>query len=61
MLGKLAVVAGLMFGFGYALVPMYKAICDALGVNVLSVAERGGPARHRASRRPTRRSIAAAP
>jgi cytochrome c oxidase assembly protein subunit 11 len=28
-----------MFGFGYALVPFYKAICDALGINVLSVAE----------------------
>ena len=33
MLGKLLVVALLMFGFGYALVPMYRAICDALGVN----------------------------
>lgn len=39
MLGKLLVVAALMFGFGYALVPMYRAICDALGINVLSVAE----------------------
>ena len=37
---KLAVVAGLMFGFGYALVPMYRAICTALGVNVLSRSER---------------------
>ena len=43
MTAKLAVVAALMFGFGYALVPIYKAICNALGVNVLSVAERGGP------------------
>jgi cytochrome c oxidase assembly protein subunit 11 len=43
MLRKLVVVAGLMFGFGYALVPLYKAICDALGINVLSVSERGGP------------------
>ena len=33
-----------MFGFGYALVPMYKAICDALGINVLSVAELRRPA-----------------
>ena len=32
MLGKLAVVAALMFGFGYALVPMYRAICAALGI-----------------------------
>jgi cytochrome c oxidase assembly protein subunit 11 len=43
LLGKLAVVAGLMFGFGYAMVPLYKAICQALGINVLSVSERGGP------------------
>lgn len=39
MMGKLTVVAALMFGFGYALVPIYKAICDALGINVLAVAE----------------------
>lgn len=40
MLGKLAVVAALMFAFGYALVPIYNAICKALGVNVLSLSER---------------------
>ena len=39
MLGKLAVVAMLMFGFGYALVPIYKAVCTALGINVLSLSE----------------------
>ena len=39
MLGKLAVVALAMFGFGYALVPMYNAICEALGVNVLALSE----------------------
>ena len=39
MLGKLLVVALVMFGFGYALVPMYRAICEALGINVLSVSE----------------------
>jgi cytochrome c oxidase assembly protein subunit 11 len=39
MLGKLLVVTVAMFGFGYALVPMYRAICDALGINVLSLAE----------------------
>ena len=39
MLGKLVVVAAVMFGFGYALVPMYRAICEALGINVLSLAE----------------------
>ena len=39
LLGKLVVVASLMSGVGYALVPMYRAICDALGVNVLSLSE----------------------
>ena len=43
MVGKLVVVAALMFGFGYALVPMYRAICTALGINVLSLAERQVP------------------
>jgi cytochrome c oxidase assembly protein subunit 11 len=40
LLAKLAVVAALMFGFGYAMVPMYRAICEALGVNILSAPER---------------------
>jgi cytochrome c oxidase assembly protein subunit 11 len=39
LVGKLALIAVLMFGFGYALVPLYRAICDALGINVLSVSE----------------------
>ena len=39
MFGKLALIAALMFGFGYALVPVYRAICTALGINVLSLAE----------------------
>jgi cytochrome c oxidase assembly protein subunit 11 len=30
---RLSVVAVAMFGFGYALVPFYDAICSALGVN----------------------------
>ncbi len=39
LLSKLLVVVAVMFGFGYALVPMYRAICDALGINVLTLAE----------------------
>ncbi|MDP1901651.1 MAG: cytochrome c oxidase assembly protein [Rubrivivax sp.] len=39
MLGKLLVVVAAMFGFGYALVPIYRTICEALGVNVLTLAE----------------------
>ena len=36
MLGKLVVVAAVMFGFGYALVPLYKQMCELLGINVLT-------------------------
>ena len=36
MLGKLLVIAALMFGFGYALVPIYKQICELTGVNILT-------------------------
>ena len=40
MLGKLAVVTGMMFGFGYALVPLYKAICEMTGINILALGEK---------------------
>ncbi|MGI4719221.1 MAG: cytochrome c oxidase assembly protein [Janthinobacterium lividum] len=33
---KLVVVAVAMFGFGYALVPVYRQICEVLGINVLT-------------------------
>ena len=33
MLVKLLIVAAVMFGFGYAMVPFYRALCDALGLN----------------------------
>ena len=39
LFGKLLVIVVVMAGFGYALVPMYRAICDALGINVLALAE----------------------
>jgi cytochrome c oxidase assembly protein subunit 11 len=42
MLAKLVAVTVLMFGFGYALVPIYKTICEALGINVLARAEAQG-------------------
>ena len=43
MVGKLAVITALMFGFGYAMVPMYRHICAALGINVLSLGDRQIP------------------
>jgi cytochrome c oxidase assembly protein subunit 11 len=33
MLRKLLVVACVMFGFGFALVPFYKKICEVTGIN----------------------------
>jgi cytochrome c oxidase assembly protein subunit 11 len=32
---RLAIVAFAMFGFGYALVPLYYRVCEALGLNAL--------------------------
>ena len=43
VLRKLMVVALAMFGFGYALVPMYRAICEYTGINVLALAEQAVP------------------
>ncbi|MFG6429230.1 cytochrome c oxidase assembly protein [Roseateles sp. LYH14W] len=40
LLLKLVVIVVFMLGFGYALVPLYKHICEALGINVLSLSER---------------------
>jgi len=39
MLGKLAVIMVGMFGFSYALVPIYKAICEYTGSNILAIGE----------------------
>jgi cytochrome c oxidase assembly protein subunit 11 len=39
MLRKLAVVTVGMFGFGYALVPLYEAICEVTGINILAIGE----------------------
>jgi cytochrome c oxidase assembly protein subunit 11 len=43
LVGKLATVALGMFAFGYALVPLYKAICEVTGINVLALTERDTP------------------
>jgi len=43
MVGKLAVVTAGMFSFGYALIPIYKHICEVTGINILSLSERMVP------------------
>lgn len=40
MVGKLVVVTIGMFCFGYALIPIYKHICEMTGINILSLSER---------------------
>jgi cytochrome c oxidase assembly protein subunit 11 len=43
MVGKLCVITLGMFGFGYALVPIYNAICEMTGINILALSEREIP------------------
>ena len=33
LMGKLLVIAAVMLGFGFAMVPMYRQICDSLGLS----------------------------
>jgi len=40
MMGKLGVIVLGMFGFGYALVPLYIAICEMTGINVLALSDK---------------------
>ncbi|WP_085317674.1 cytochrome c oxidase assembly protein [Derxia lacustris] len=50
MLRKLAVMAAVMFAFGFALVPFYKSICELTGVNQLTRRDSATPAAVDASR-----------
>ena len=43
MVSKLGVIVLAMFGFGYALVPIYKAICEMTGINILALGDRNIP------------------
>lgn len=36
MVRKLLVVTVLMFGFGWALIPLYRKICEVTGINILT-------------------------
>jgi len=39
MVGKLTVIVVGMFVFGYALVPLYRAICEMTGINILALSD----------------------
>ncbi|OYZ81512.1 MAG: cytochrome c oxidase assembly protein, partial [Polaromonas sp. 24-62-144] len=43
MVIKLGVIVLGMFAFGYALVPLYKAICEMTGINILALGDRNIP------------------
>ena len=43
MVSKLVVVALGMFGFGYALIPVYKTICEVTGINILALGDQEVP------------------
>lgn len=36
LLKKLTIIAVAMFGFGYALIPIYRQICELTGINILT-------------------------
>lgn len=57
MLGKLVVVTVLMFGFGYALVPLYRKICEITGVNELTQTDAGAAAFAKSTQVDTSRTI----
>ena len=47
---KLLLASVLMFGFGYALVPLYKALCEVTGINVVTNKNNYGVRAHGATK-----------
>jgi len=57
ILRKLLVVAALMFGFGWALIPLYRKICEVTGINLLTNKDPAAEARARNTQVDTSRTI----
>jgi cytochrome c oxidase assembly protein subunit 11 len=57
ILRKLVVVAVLMFGFGWALVPLYRKICEVTGINVVTVRNSGAERSARNTQVDTSRTV----
>lgn len=57
LLRKLAVVAAVMFGFGFAMVPIYRAICEATGIGLMTPRDKGAEAFARNTQVDTSRTI----
>jgi len=57
VLRKLLVVAALMFGFGWALIPIYRKICEVTGINLLTNKDPAAEARARNTQVDTSRTV----
>jgi cytochrome c oxidase assembly protein subunit 11 len=57
ILRKLLVVAVLMFGFGWALIPLYRKICEVTGINLLTNKDPAAEERARNTQVDTTRTI----
>jgi cytochrome c oxidase assembly protein subunit 11 len=57
ILRKLVVVAVLMFGFGWALIPLYRKICEVTGINLITSKDPAVEARARNTQVDTSRTI----
>jgi cytochrome c oxidase assembly protein subunit 11 len=57
VLRKLLVVAALMFGFGWALIPLYRKICEVTGINLLTNRDPAVEARARNTQVDTSRTV----
>jgi cytochrome c oxidase assembly protein subunit 11 len=57
VLRKLVVVAVLMFGFGWALIPLYRKICEVTGINLLTSKDPAAEARARNTQVDTSRTV----
>jgi len=57
ILRKLLLVAVLMFGFGWALIPLYRKICEVTGINLLTNRDPAVEARARNTQVDTSRTV----
>jgi cytochrome c oxidase assembly protein subunit 11 len=57
LLVRLVVVAAAMFGFGYLLVPIYKALCELTGINLLTRPDKAAQVQAQNTQVDTSRSI----
>lgn len=54
---KLTVIAAAMFGFGFAMIPIYKAICEVNGVGLVTPRDKGAEAFARNTQVDTSRKV----